>query len=390
MENTAEITSETGVAEVVLLRCEDYDRERVLDCVARGISLLGGVQRFVEPGERILLKPNLLVGKAPEKAVTTHPSVFHAVAKAFSYGGARLSYGDSPGFGRVSTVVKRAGLLEVAEALGLELADFSNGRVVSFPEGHICRQFTLAEGALEADGMISLPKLKTHALTRMTGAIKNQFGCVPGMLKGEFHGRLDKMDRFAAMLVDLTLLLKPRLYVMDGITAMEGNGPGNGTPRSLGLLLFSTDPVALDATACRIIDLEPELVPTIVAGRSLGLGDDRQIHLLGDSMEDFFCPDFKVNRKRDFSKDAMHRWLAPIMRRHVTPRPVIDKERCTRCGTCVKMCPVVPKAVEFRRPDRAQPPEYDYGLCIRCYCCQETCPDSAISVETPWLGKLIH
>ena len=390
METCVDAVTGTVVPTVVLLRCKDYEPERVQECLSRGISLLGGIQQFVQPRERILLKPNLLSGKVPDRAVTTHPAVFRGAAQLFLYGGARLSYGDSPGFGRFSTVARRAGLDVVAESLGIEAADFHSGRTVSFPEGKLCKQFSIATGALDTDGIISLAKMKTHALTRMTGAVKNQFGCVPGMLKGEFHGRLSKIDEFALMLADLTRYLKPRLYIMDGIVSMEGNGPGNGTPRNTGILLLSTDPVALDGVACRIMNLDPELVPTMVAGRETGLGEYRGVRLLGDRIDDCICPDFKVNRKPDLSRDSLHRLLVPLMRRHMIPRPVIRQERCTRCGTCVKMCPVTPKAVDFRWPDPSIPPQYDYDLCIRCYCCQEVCPDSAIEVETPWLGRLIH
>ncbi len=390
METPFDTAGTTAPSEVVLLCCEDYDPDRLRECLSRGIDLLGGIQRFVLPGERILLKPNLLNGKVPEKAVTTHPSLFRAVAELFQSGGARLSYGDSPGFGRSAAVARRAGLAEVAEELGVELADFQNGRFISFPDGNLCKQFVIAEGALDTDGIVSLPKLKTHALTRMTGAVKNQFGCIPGMSKGEFHGRLHKVARFAEMLVDLTRLLAPRLYVMDGILAMEGNGPGNGTPRKMGLLLLSTDPVALDATVCRIIDLDPELVPTITAGQQAGLGNYREMRLLGDPIEECACPDFKVNRKPAISTDSVYRFLVPLMRHYIIPRPVINTGQCTRCGTCVQMCPVVPKAIDFRDPDRTTPPQYDYGQCIRCYCCQEICPDSAIQVDTPWLGRLLR
>lgn len=387
MENVKE-SSEGST--VVLLRCEDYDPTRVAEVVARGVEMLGGIGVFAKTGERILLKPNMLVAKAPERAVTTHPVVLQVVAQLFQDAGALLSYGDSPAFGRIETVARKTGLAAVAETMNIVHADFRAGRTISFPEGHVIKQFTLAEGALDTDGIVSLPKFKTHALTRFTGAVKNQFGCVPGTLKPEFHGRLNKMDKFAAMLVDLNRLLRPRLYIMDGIVAMEGNGPHNGSARSMKSLLFSTDPVALDAVACQLAHLDPALVPTEVWGERLGLGTFSAITVLGDAVETLACPDFDINRKTDFSADTMNPILSRIMKNYVVPRPIIREERCIRCGNCVKMCPVSPKAVDFPDAEKKSVPQYNYKRCIRCYCCQEICPEGAIELETPLLGRIIH
>ena len=375
---------------VVLARCEDYDEARVYDAVGKGLALLGGASHFVDPDERLLLKVNLLAGSAPEKAVTTHPSVFKAVARHFQAAGAQLVYGDSPGFGRPESVARRARIREAAAELGIELADFVSGQTVSFPEGHLIKQFTVAQGALCADGLVSLPKLKTHALTRMTGAVKNQFGCIPGLLKGEFHARLPDMERFAQMLVDLTRLLRPRLYVMDAIVAMEGNGPRGGDPRPVKALLLSNDPVALDATACRMMDLDPLLVPTIRWGQETGLGTHSKVEVRGDPLESFVLPDYKANRKNEISTGLVGRLAARLLRDYAVPRPVIDAAQCTRCGTCVKVCPATPKAVDFRGADKVDAPSYDYTSCIRCYCCQELCPENAITVATPMLGRLLH
>lgn len=380
----------TNDSRVVLLKCTDYDEIKVAEVIKQGIDMLGGVGRFVKTGERILLKPNMLVGKAPEKAVTTHPVVFRAVAEIFQDAGGILSFGDSPGFGRIETVARRTGLLPVAEELNITHADFRTGRTVSFPEGQVIKQFTIAEGALDTDGIISLPKFKTHALTRFTGAVKNQFGCIPGILKGEFHGRMNKMDRFAGMLVDLNLFLRPRLYIMDGIVAMEGNGPHNGKPRKMEALLFSTDPVALDAVACRLANLDPALVPTAVWGERFGLGSFSKVSVKGETVESLACNEFDANRKADFSVDTMHPILSRVMKNYLVPRPVIREERCIKCGNCVKMCPVTPKAVDFVDMEKKDVPRYNYKNCIRCYCCQEICPEGAIEVETPLLGRIIH
>lgn len=371
---------------VAVVTCDTYDPTLVEAAVARGIGLLGGVGAFARPGDRLLLKPNLLVPSSPEKAVTTHPTVFAAVARLLQSEGATLTYGDSPGFGTTEAAARRAGIAEVAAALGIPLADFSRSRTVSFADGRLIKQFTIAEGVAAADGVVSLPKLKTHALTRMTGAVKNQFGCVPGMLKGEFHARMPDLTHFAQMLVDLNRLLRPRLFVMDAIVAMEGNGPRSGDPRRVGVLLLSADPVALDAVACRAIGLDADLVETVVWGERWGLGTASGVELVGDPLPSL--ADFVVNRSH---APTTGRGLgSPLVRRVLAPRPYIVRERCTRCGTCVAVCPAEPKAVEFPEADRTRVPVHDYRACIRCYCCQEMCPEKAIAVKTPPLGRLIR
>ena len=374
---------------IAVVRCDTYDVERVEAAVARGFALLGGLDRFVAANERILLKPNLLRGSAPAKAVTTHPAVLRAVAKQLQAASCTVSYGDSPGFGSGHHVARRAGLEAVEKELKLEFADFQIPETRPFPEGYLSKKFTVAKALFEVDGVVSLPKLKTHALTRMTGAVKNQFGCIPGIRKGEFHARLPEMDRFAQMLVDLTRFVHPRLYVMDAIVAMEGNGPGSGDPRTIGALLFGTDPVAMDTVACRLMNLDPMTVPTIRWGHEIGLGNATGYTLEGDALDGLAIEDFKADRKTGSTTGAMNSVLARVLKQLLTPRPVINPDVCTRCGNCVKVCPATPKALAFKEGN-ANPPVYNYTTCIRCYCCQELCPSEAISVWTPPLGRIVH
>jgi uncharacterized protein (DUF362 family)/NAD-dependent dihydropyrimidine dehydrogenase PreA subunit len=377
-------------SKVALVRCPSYDHEAVEQAVARGLELLGGVNRFAAASEQILFKPNILTGEVPEKCIGPHPEVFRAVVKKFKETGASLSFGDSPGFGNPQANAKRAGLMAVANELGVEWADFTNAREIPFPDGRVIKKFQIAEGAASSDGIISIAKLKTHALTRITGAIKNTFGCIPGARKAEYHSVLPTAALFSKMLVDLNRLLKPRLYIMDGIMAMEGNGPRNGTPRQMNVLLFSEDPVALDKAVCRMINLDPGLVETIKYGEEFGLGTASEIEFVGDALDSFYTMDFDVNRSHAKTTTDTSFLSTSIMRLLTAPRPTIDPEVCTRCGQCVQVCPADPKALSWTKEGKDAPPVYDYGKCIRCYCCQEMCPFEAITVKVPFLGRIIH
>lgn len=376
------------MAKVVLIKCDSYDYSSVKKAVGRGLELLGGCRVWVAEGEKILLKPNLLSAQPPEKCVTTHPAVFRAVAEALLEAGAVVTYGDSPALGNPERVARKAGIMAVAEELGLELADFRQGRDVDFPHGSQNKKFTIANGVLASNGLVSLPKLKTHGLMTITGAVKNQFGCIPGPLKGEFHLRLPQPEDFARMLVDLTRLLSPRLFVMDAVIAMEGNGPQNGRPKKLGFILMSTDAVALDATACRLIGLNPGQVLTVKYGQEFGLGSyhEGDLEIIGDSRQDLVIRDFDAAKTRTALAGRGSRYL----RNAVVPRPTIAEKVCTRCGTCIQMCPVKPPAVDWTDPDKQATPAYQYDRCIRCYCCQEVCPEGAITLYTPFLGRLLH
>ena len=374
---------------VAVIRCEKYDNAQVLNSINRGVDLLGGIALFVKSGEKIVLKPNILFGSNPEKCVTTHPEVFRAVGNLLKEAGVNVLYGDSPGFGKSEPNLRKSGLKQVGDELGFILADFDSGRPVSHKDALLVKKFVIANGVLDTDGLISLPKLKTHGLVRFTGAVKNQFGCVPGFFKGQYHVKLPDPYDFATMLVDLNTLIKPRLYIMDGIMAMEGNGPRSGKPKLLSVLLLSADPIALDATACRIIDLQPEVVPTAKPGEKAGLGTyhSENIEIVGDPLESFTDKSFSINRSPPVSRTSGR--VRTFIKNKITQRPLIDKAKCTRCGTCVKMCPVEPKAVDWYKGDKTRPPKHNYDRCIRCYCCQETCPEGAITITTPWLGRLI-
>jgi uncharacterized protein (DUF362 family)/Pyruvate/2-oxoacid:ferredoxin oxidoreductase delta subunit len=377
-------------SKVALVPCASYDDAEVLAAIKVGLDLIGGIGGFVKPGEKIVLKPNVLIGASPDKCVCTHPSVFRAAGRILLEAGARVTCGDSPAFGGCLVNMTLSGLKRVADELGIGMADFSHGRVVMHKTALLNRRFVIANGVLDADGLISLSKLKTHGLTRMTGAVKNQLGCVPGLLKNQHHARMPDPYNFATMLVDLNTLIRPRLFIMDAVMAMEGNGPRSGKPRKLGVLLLSSDPIALDAVACRLICLDPALVPTSAPGEKAGLGTyhDENIEIVGGKVENYICQDFDVIRKAPVSRTGGR--VSKFIKNRTSPRPVIDRTLCNQCGTCVRHCPVTPKAVDWVDGDESRPPVHNYNRCIRCFCCQELCPQGAISVQTPWPGKIFY
>ncbi len=373
---------------VALIKCDSYIQDEVFSAVKRGIDILGGIEKFIRAKEKILLKPNLLSAHPPEECVTTHPSIFKALARIVLEAGCDVSYGDSPPRGKAEKIASISGLEKIAIELNIPFENFEDGEISSFSSGIQNKQFLIARPVLNCDGIISLPKLKTHHLTRYTGAIKNQFGYISGFTKPEFHVKLPGIHEFSKMLVDLTSFIPPRLFVMDGIQAMQGNGPAAGSPYNLGVILISDDPVALDSVACKILDLKPDLVLTNFYGQKFGLGnmDFEKIEIKGDSI--FKAPDFEIERKPTMEQNLAEKFS--FLKNLLTSKPVISKSKCNGCNTCISQCPVNPKAIYQRSDTNNKVPKYDYNACIRCFCCQEVCPQGAISVKKPIMKKLIE
>lgn len=381
---------------VVLIPLATYDQPQVDAAIRQGIELLGGIGQFVSPGEKVLLKPNLLSRALPQRAITTHPAVFAGLCRLLREEGyAHLSYGDSPGNPTTTPekAVDACGLASVAAKFDIPLGDFASGSVVQYPEGRTARSFYLCKAVQECDALINLCKMKTHALERITGAVKNLYGCITGVNKATGHAHYPDSDVFADMLTDLNLFIRPRLHIMDGVLAMEGNGPTSGTPISMDVLLFSADPVALDSVFSGLIHLDPAAVPTCVSGAKAGLGvmDFSQIDILtpegtltmDQARQRYGDPDFDVFRgvmKKSFLAKVMP--LLPFLQH----RPKADPAKCIACGICQESCPVPEKAVHAGNGQKAT---YDYQKCIRCYCCQEMCPAKAIEVYRSPLARLL-
>ena len=335
-----------------------------------------------------MLKPNLLKKAEVDKAVITHPTVVGMFARLMREKGYQdIVLADSCGNGTTSKVIHGTGMDTYLEKFDIPAIDYTKGIHVENPKGIQAKEFVLPKELLDRDCVISLCKMKTHALERITGAVKNSYGFVYGFHKAKGHTLYPSADSFARMLVDLNQYVKPRLYIMDGIVAMEGNGPGSGEPAPMNVMLMSQDPVALDSVFCHLIHLKPEMVPTNYHGEKMGLGTwkEEEIEILtpngpitmGNATAQYGNPYFDVDRR--VARSGMWERLAKALN-IFQKKPYIQPDKCIRCGICIKSCPVPEKAVNFRN-GRENPPVYDYKKCIRCFCCQEMCPEKAIHVK---------
>lgn len=378
--------TELNKPRVAVIRCAGYDTISVTRAVTDAVNAIGGIGRFVKRGERILLKPNLLAADPPERATTTHPAVMKALAVMLAEVGAAVWYGDSPGFGTPENAVAGTGLRAAMDEVNAVFADFSAGKNVQFKGRLQARRLTIANGILDCDGIINVPKLKTHGFQRLTASVKNMFGILPGLLKGEMHVKIPGAFEFAELLLDIILQHKPRFSLLDGVLAMEGNGPRGGHPRPMHVILASDDPIALDATAARIVGLDPLHVPvlSIAAERGLGTVNEDEIEIVGVPIAEVRDAGFKIEHRP--IHPFFQKRTASVLSHIAVPKPYIDHKKCIACGVCVTVCPTKPKSLSRSRADEV--PVYDYSRCIRCYCCQELCPESAVHITKPFLRRV--
>lgn len=375
---------EKTLSDVSLVRCADYDRDRVLSAVRRAIDLLGGIEVFVKPGERVLIKPNLLKGSHPRDAVTTHPEIVRAVIRLVHDRGGRAAVGDSPGLGDLRHVCEKSGLLQVIREEGADLVQMDEA--VTIKNNGQFHHFEIARAVQEADAVINLPKLKTHGMMTISGAVKNLFGCVPGRRKVQWHFNAGvNRAAFARMLVELSALIKPRLTIMDAVLGMEGNGPGSGDPRVVGLVLAGADPVSVDLVSGTIVGADPACLPVISAAAEAGIGETRvdRINLRGERLESVLLKGFRLPPS-EHTEWRLPEWVRRLLKQALTTRPEINHGECILCGICRDHCP------QAAIRDSGNEMAIEYRDCIRCFCCQEFCPHGAVSVGRGWALRIIN
>ena len=369
-------------AKVSIVKCNSYEPAAVQQAVGHALDLLGGVTCFIKPHSTVLVKPSLLMSKSPDCGITTHPEVVRAVIRVLKEINCKIVVGDGPSVWRqyienVQEVYKITGIQGVCQDEDVPLVNFDKRRMHN--------KFPLTVWLDECDYLINLPKFKTHELTLITGAIKNLFGLVSGTYKTELHKNYFAPADFAKILVDIYQETRPHLTIIDGILAMEGDGPATGgITRQLDLLLAGSDCVALDTIMAKIMGITPGQVLTTKEAslRNLGEAVLSRIKIEGEDIDKLNIRPF-ILPKNSAKVTNLPTIVKKIFKSLVRYYPYSLRLKCTRCGHCVKVCPQ--QCIRLKKIGI----QINYNKCIACFCCQEACPAAAIGVKKSLLAKLI-
>lgn len=377
---------------VALMKCRDYSNERLKSIISEGLQQIGfKLEAF--RNKRVILKPNLLMASTPDKAITTHPEFFRAVAQIVNEYGGKPVIAESPAMSSLVNILPKTGYLSIIEEESIEIGDVSETHVLVYDKAKTFKRFEISRPFFDADIILNLPKFKTHGITYATGAAKNLFGTIPGLKKSQWHTKAPNPTEFSDMILDLNEALlrgiqPPRqfIHIMDAIVGQEGEGPGpTGKPREIGAVIVGENPIAVDYVAVKVVGLDVEKVRTITSGwsRDLGISSPDEIRIVGESIESMRISGFLPTR-HTISSNMASRWpfTSKTFRNLITEKPFPDKDKCTLCLKCREICPA--KAIA-KPSEKKRTPEFDYRKCIRCYCCMEICPQAAIGLKR---GKL--
>jgi uncharacterized protein (DUF362 family)/Pyruvate/2-oxoacid:ferredoxin oxidoreductase delta subunit len=380
-------------AKVSLIRCPSYEEKQLHDAIQRALALLGGIQQFITPQSRVLVKVNQLPPPSPpERGIVTHPAFVEQVLVILRESGIKVTVRVGDDIDVISTREGErtdlsacdgfavSGLRQVCRKLGVELLSFREEgfKHVSIPQGRVLKETHMARAVLEADVVINLPKFKTHSLAVFTGAVKNIYGCIPQGLRIRYHAQFQGEERFNALLTDLFSVVRPQLNIMDAVVGMEGEGPANGDTRNIGLILASPDAVALDRVALAVAGIDPDQVYHLkdAARRGLGVYQLPNIRILGEQLENVQIPNFKTSRT---SLSVIKKWVPDFLFeavcRQFGARPRVIAAKCRSCGACEAACPA--GAIKLD-PSSGGVARIDSQRCIACMCCHEACRFGAI------------
>ena len=354
---------------------EHYDRSALREALNEMVSAVGGWPPRISQGARVLLKPNMLAAKDPDRGITTHPLLLAAMADLLIERGCTVSVGDSPG-GAVRGVErywKNCGYTDLVKDPGVKLVNFEGSGSAPYTRDGFT--YHISRAVIEHDAVINMCKFKTHAYTRLTNGVKNMFGVVPGLTKTVIHSYAPRPRDFVVHIAGIYSLVESDLTVMDALLSMDGKGPStDGNPRWEGVLGVSTDAVSLDMVASKMAGLDPEELDTTKEARKLGLGKPYS-EITIDGWHDFMNYDIPSPSICNFIPSFLGAPLRAILR-----RAPCSNENCTGCGFCADSCPVDAIVIENGRAVMSR------KRCIMCLCCHELCPENAVSIRLPF-GK---
>ena len=371
--------------QVSAIKTSDYSPAVMDNIVSRHMAAFRMEELFL-PGKKVLIKPNLLMKAAPEQAITTHPALISAVIRwLLARGVSNIIIADSPGGpytkSHLEAIYKACGLNNVADEYNVLLNSSVEWREIAHEKGKVCRGFSIIEPVYEADLIINLARLKTHGMMMLSAAVKNLFGCVPGLQKPEMHFRFQNKERFGEMLVDLCELVKPTFCIVDAVVSMEGDGPSGGLPRETGMTFAATNPYALDLALCDFIKMPPQQVYTVSAAIRQGLCPDNAKNLIylcdgrPTSIDNFLFPKSKPLGFYGHIPDIFQGIAHVLHEALFAPVPIVRKNKCVGCGKCAESC--APKAAVIIN----RKAHIDYSKCIKCFCCHEFCSYKAIDIK---------
>ncbi|MEI6132450.1 MAG: DUF362 domain-containing protein [Bacillota bacterium] len=369
---------------VSLVKCDTYDL--AYEGYKRALLPLGGIEEFVKPGAKVVIKPNLLMSAKPESGTTTHPEAVRAVIRLVKEAGGIPLIVESPGGPTtgmfVKGVFKNCGISKVAEEEGAEISFDMQVVEVETPNAKNMLKVHILKAIADADVVINMPKPKPHGMMKYTGAVKNMFGAVAGTKKMDYHFKQSDYNDFANSIIDIFLATKVTLNLMDGITTMHKKGPSSGDPINTNFLMASANAFAMDSVTLEILGAEKEKVYVIDQGISRGLCPrdicDIDLFFNGEKCEDItvakiegFEIPMKSEKKMTEIFAKMPKWLENILR----SRPSFSKTKCKKCNVCIESCPANCLSMGEKAP------EVLLSKCIRCYCCEELCPHKAVSIK---------
>lgn len=370
------------MVDVFIKKCREYDADKIKELVCLSLNGLGIDFTKEITGKKVLLKPNLLSAHHPDKAVTTHPVFIEAIVKILKDYDCEIWLGDSPNGVQKSLddVLEKTGMRDLCKRYGLKEKPFEKGGASKVDN------LLISNVVLEADYIINLPKLKTHGLTVFTCAVKNLYGYVPGLHKSRYHAAAKDLADFAKKLVTIAEVRRPDLTIVDGISAMAGNGPSGGYKIDTEIVIVGRDIYKIDLAVASLIGITPGNIDTLKAASDIGLVDlSGDILFAGNNLSDFDMSEFKlpVSYTTNLRNFGWFNFLIKHFMKRMKVRPRVDKSLCVKCGMCVKICPV--KAIDFSK----EFPFVDDKRCINCYCCHETCPEKAMELRESLVLKVM-